>query len=61
MRNDSDDFLQHYHRFADHLFVCQQHLTSFTEITQANFSFNLYASGEYARMLEAQWGEAPSP
>ena len=55
----SDDFLQYYHRFADHIFVCEQNLASFTEITSANFSFDLYASGEYTRMLEAEWGEQP--
>jgi hypothetical protein len=55
----SDDFMQYYHRFADHLFVCEQQLVSFTEITAANFSFELYASGEYSRMLEAEWGEKP--
>jgi len=32
-------------------------LTAFTEITAANFRFELYASGEYLRMLEKQWGE----
>ena len=53
----TDRFLIHYHRFADHIFVCAQQLTSFTEITAANFRFELYASGEYLRLLEKQWGE----
>jgi hypothetical protein len=53
----SDVFLLQYHRFADHLFACAQRLLPFTEITAANFSFELYASGEYSRMLEKQWGE----
>jgi hypothetical protein len=53
----SEQFLRHYHRFADHLFVCAQHLATFTEITAANFIFELYASGEYSRLLEKQWGE----
>lgn len=53
----SDSFLLHYHIFADHLFVCTQHLTKFAEITPANFRFELYASGEYSRLLEKQWGE----
>jgi hypothetical protein len=51
----SDRFLLHYHTFADHLFACAQHLTKFTEITPANFRFELYASAEYARLLERQW------
>ena len=53
----SESFLLHYHIFADHLFVCNQHLTKFAEITAVNFRFDLYASAEYARMLEKQWGE----
>ena len=53
----SDIFLLHYHIFADHLFICTQHLTKFAEITPANFQFELYASAEYARLLEKQWGE----
>jgi hypothetical protein len=53
----SDNFLLHYHIFADHLFVCTQHLTKFAEITPVNFRFELYASAEYARLLEKQWEE----
>jgi hypothetical protein len=53
----SETFLLSYHTFADHLFVCALHLTPFTEITAANFQFELYASGEYLRMLEKEWGE----
>ncbi|HTS61572.1 MAG TPA: hypothetical protein VMH28_06085 [Candidatus Acidoferrales bacterium] len=53
----ADEFLRSYHRYADYLYRCymdsQQHLT----ITSANFRFDLYASGEYSRMLESQWGE----
>jgi hypothetical protein len=26
-------------------------------ITAVNFRFDLYASGEYSRMLESEWGE----
>ena len=53
----SDSLLLHYHIFADHLFVCTQHLTKFAEITPVNFRFELYASAEYSRLLEKQWGE----
>ena len=53
----SDSFLLHYHTFADHLFICTQHLMKFAEITPANFRFELYASAEYARLLERQWEE----
>ena len=53
----SDSLLLQYHIFADHLFVCTQNLTKFAEITAANFRFELYASAEYSRLLEKQWGE----
>lgn len=53
----TEHFLLHYHTFADHLFVCAQGLMKFAEISAANFSFELYASGEYTRMLEKQWEE----
>jgi hypothetical protein len=53
----SENFLLHYHIFADHLFVCTQHLTKFAEITPVNFRFELYASAEYSRLLEKQWEE----
>ena len=51
----TEHFLLHYYTFADHLFVCAQGLMKFAEISASNFSFELYASGEYTRMLEKQW------
>lgn len=51
----SEAFLMQYHSFADHLFVCTQHLGTFTEISSVNFGFELYASGEYLRRLEKEW------
>jgi len=53
----TESFLLHYHSFADHIFACTQRLTTYTEISAANFRFELYASGEYLRMLEKEWGE----
>jgi hypothetical protein len=53
----TESFLLHYHSFADHIFVCAQNLTPFAEISAANFRFELYASGEYLKMLEKEWGE----
>jgi hypothetical protein len=49
------DFIRNYYRFADHMFVCNQQLAPFTEIRCRNFQFDLFASGEYTRMLERQW------
>lgn len=52
----ADSFIRHYHRYADHIFECWQHMVSFREITSTHFRFDLYASGEYTKMLETQWG-----
>ncbi len=53
----SEDFFRNYHRYADHLYACRQQLAPFTAARAAQFDFELYASGEYARMLERQWEE----
>ena len=50
------DFMRHYHNFADGLFACRQQLFRFPRIDAHNFEFQLYASGEYARLLEQEWG-----
>jgi hypothetical protein len=50
------EFVRHYHRFADHLFVCRQQLLPFTPLPSASFDFALYSSAEYAQMLEREWG-----
>ena len=52
----SEDFLRYYYRFADHMFACRQQLFPSTEIRSDNFHFDLFASGEYSRMLEKEWG-----
>ncbi len=55
----SGEFIRNYYRFADHMFACRQMMHVFSEITSANFGFDLYASGEYSRMLEREWEETP--
>lgn len=52
------DFIRHYYRYCDHVFACRQQIAPFTLITTENFYFNIFASGEYTRMLERAWGEA---
>ena len=52
----AEDFLRNYHRYADFVFACWRQLTPFNEIGSENFHFELYASGEYTKMLESQWG-----
>ena len=51
----SDEFIRNYYRFADHMFACRQLLHAFSEVRSSNFTFDLYASGEYSRMLEREW------
>lgn len=51
----TDEFIRHYYRYADQLFACRQLLWSFGEIKPQQFEFDLYASGEYSRMLEREW------
>lgn len=52
----TDEFVRHYYRYADQLFACRQLLWSFGDIKPSQFDFDLYASGEYSRMLEREWG-----
>jgi hypothetical protein len=54
----AEGFMRDYHRYADSLFACWQQTANFREITGANFRFELYASGEYTKMLENEWGTA---
>ncbi len=48
-------FIDHYHRFADYLFMCYQMLSPFLPVPPAKFDFELYASAEYSDMLSQQF------
>jgi hypothetical protein len=50
--------LKNYHRFADHAYICFQHLRPFHELDPKGFQFEIYASEEYAQMLSDQWERA---
>ena len=50
------DFVRNYHRYTDQFFACYEQSVPFTRIGPENFQFEMYASGEYSRILEAQWG-----
>src|SRR5436190_18961922 len=52
----AEGFIQDYHRYADAAFGAWLQLAASREVTPANFRFDLYASGEYAKMLETEWG-----
>jgi hypothetical protein len=51
----SDDFVRNYYRFADQMFLCKQTAVTFAEIKDCGFDYEIYASGEYSRMLEREW------
>lgn len=51
----TDGFLQGYHRYADALYRAHQEAEAHPKLTSGNFRFALYASGEYAKMLETEW------
>jgi len=53
----TDDFVRHYYRYADQLFQIRQGETLFTDIGELGLEFEIYASGEYSRMLEREWAE----
>lgn len=52
----TDSFIRHYYRYADALFQTRQSHQAFVPIATGMFEFPLYASGEYSRMLEQEWG-----
>ena len=53
----SRDFIRNYFRYADHMFACRQQIQAFTEVNAETFNFEIYASGEYSRLLEKSWAE----
>jgi hypothetical protein len=56
----SPTLLKHYHRFADHAYICFQHLRPFHELDATQFDFEIYASEEYSRLLSDQWEKPDS-
>jgi hypothetical protein len=53
----STEFIRNYCRYADQMFLCRQGQIQFPDINGMDFDFDLYASGEYSRMLERSWEE----
>jgi hypothetical protein len=48
-------FLNNYHRYADHAYICYQHSRAFLPLDGVSCRFEIYASEEYARLLSAGW------
>jgi hypothetical protein len=53
----SEDFIRNYHRIADLLYQGFMENEPHRIAASKNFRFELYASGEYAKMLESEWQE----
>jgi hypothetical protein len=57
MESLTGEFLRNYHRYADGLYRAFMETQPHGVIAPPNFRFEVYASGEYSRMLESEWGE----
>ena len=53
----NSDFLRRYHRHLDQWFENRLKESSFSRPEAGEFTFDLYASGEYTTMLEQSWGK----
>jgi hypothetical protein len=51
----AEDFLRHYHSAASLLYQSFLDAEPHRVIAGKNFQFDLYASGEYTKMLETEW------
>jgi hypothetical protein len=56
--NLSEEFIRDYYRYADQIFECNRSMHAYATIRSCNFDFDLYASGEYSRLLEREWQES---
>lgn len=56
----SEEFLSHYHRYADAVYRTYMESDPYDSVTSSNFKFELYASGEYSQLLESEWGAEES-
>jgi hypothetical protein len=52
----SPHFLRNHHRYADQLYDCLIGAAEFARLRRSDFQFELYASGEYTKLLEKEWG-----
>jgi hypothetical protein len=50
----NEDFIKSYFRYADQIFAVEQR-EEFPLLDSSRYSMELYASGEYSRMLEREW------
>lgn len=53
-------FIRHYYRYADQMYQARLNLEAYKRISPESFRFELFASGEYSKMLETEWESAAS-
>ena len=53
----AEDFIRNYHRAADLLYQSFMESEAHRVLAAKSFRFELFASGEYAKLLEGEWGE----
>lgn len=53
----SPDFLRRYHRHLDTWYEYRMRERIYDKAESGEFAFELYASGEYTKMLEKSWGD----
>lgn len=49
------EFIRNYYRYADQFYALAQAAAPYSEVDGREFDFELFASGEYSRMLERSW------
>jgi hypothetical protein len=54
----SEEFVRNYYRYADQMFMTRQSQVAFTSIEDLGFEFEIFASGEYSKMLEREWADS---
>jgi hypothetical protein len=47
--------IKNYHCFADHAYICFQHLHPILALDPKRYDFEIYASEEYTKMVSDQW------
>lgn len=56
----SAGFIRYYYRYADQLYQARQNLEPVKTLPVGAFRFELCASGEYSKLLESEWANAPA-
>jgi hypothetical protein len=54
----TDGFIRNYYHFADQMYECAVRRSPGASLAELGCEFKLYASGEYARMLEQEWANS---